>query len=242
MQGEQQMKKSLVESIRKTLDILKEMELEPDLDVIKQKIRTPNDLIPWVMDYGNPDYDSEGNPISVNMRDLMVGLGPRMEGIIKNQRDPDVAKYLQDLARRAGLDVTEMPKTPVTVGPNDIWFAVNHDDYDWPYISKNPIDEDEFDYVANHTTGERYILIEWNDERMVVSSKGRTLKELAENFYRDYNIEERMGEDEYAEFPVFSDPVEALQYWCENSFPDGDSSSGFAVVDARTGDFVYEPK
>lgn len=118
-----------------------------------------------------------------------------------------------------------------------LYFGVNHCDYTWPSVSFTPFKDGELEYTDEHTTGEEYVLVEWNDEIMIVHDADDSLTTLAAKWYNSFNVEEWWVEGG----PVGLNTTRGFIDWVNESVADKDSASGFAIFDSK-GDMIAGPQ
>lgn len=118
-----------------------------------------------------------------------------------------------------------------------LYFGVNHNAYSVPNVSDAPFEDGELEYTDEHTTGERYVLVEWNDETMIVHDAANTLTALAIKWYNSFNV------DEWAEGMEAAQLMSTRGFiaWVNDSQADKDSASGFAIYDAH-GEMIAGPQ
>lgn len=119
-----------------------------------------------------------------------------------------------------------------------LYFGINHSAYSAPDVSDVPFAADEFEYTDAHTTGERYVLVAWNDETMIVHNAADTLTGLAIKWYNSFNV------DEWAEGMEAAHLMSTRGFvaWVNESVADKDSSSGYGIFDATNGDMIAGPQ
>ncbi len=118
-----------------------------------------------------------------------------------------------------------------------LYFGVNHEDYDMPYVSAGPFLAEEFEYTGAHTTGEEYVLVEWNDETLIVHEADDKLRALAAKWYNSFAVAEWAEGEEGARLLT----TRGFIAWVNESQADQDSASGYGIFDA-TGVMIAGPQ
>lgn len=118
-----------------------------------------------------------------------------------------------------------------------LYFGVEHENYSFPTVSDKPFASHEFEYTDAHTTGEEFVLVEWNDETMIVHDAADTLRVLAAKWYNSFAVAEWAEGEEGARLLTTSGFIA----WVNESQADKDSASGYGIFDA-TGDMIAGPQ